>query len=332
MNVRADTPSREESAAAILHATDDNPVPPRARPGFMRSPDGKRLRYALFPAAGRPLKGTVIILTGRNECIEKYFETIGDLSRLGLWSAVMDWRGQGGSERLLRDPQRGHVDSFDDYVTDLDAFFGEVALPDCPGPFYILAHSTGALIALLAAPGLVNRVRRMVLSAPLLAFADLPFSMETLRKLSSLVYGLGFGTIYLGAGRRPAEPTPFSANKLTTDLARYARNTDLYRQYPQLALGGPTAGWIRAACIAVERVTDPDFMRRIQVPSLLVAAGADKVVATGAIEAYATRLHSASLLTIDGARHELMQEADIYREQFLAAFSAFVPGTDSALG
>ena len=50
--------------------------------------------------------------------------------------------------------------------SDLDQFFEEIVLPDCRGPYYILAHSTGSLIALLAAPSMVNRVRRMVLVAP----------------------------------------------------------------------------------------------------------------------------------------------------------------------
>ena len=45
---------------------------------------------------------------------------------------------------------RGHVDSFYDYAADLDQFFEEVVLPDCRGPYYILAHSTGSLVALLA--------------------------------------------------------------------------------------------------------------------------------------------------------------------------------------
>jgi lysophospholipase len=39
-------------------------------------------------------------------------------------------------------------------------------------------------------------------------------------------------------------------------------------------------------------------------------------------------LRLSSLLTIDGARHEILQEADFYREQFLAAFDAFVPGNE----
>ena len=106
----------------------------------------------------RPLKGTVVILPGRNECIEKYFETARNLSERGFSTATLDWRGQGGSDRLLRDPQRGHVQSFYDYARDLDQFFEEVVLPDCRGPYYVLAHSTGSLIALLASPSLINRV------------------------------------------------------------------------------------------------------------------------------------------------------------------------------
>ncbi len=33
---------------------------------------------------------------------------------------------------------------------------------------------------------------------------------------------------------------------------------------------------------------------------------------------------------IAGARHEILQEADRYREQLLAAFSSFIPGSDAA--
>ncbi|MBP0587952.1 alpha/beta fold hydrolase, partial [Mycobacterium tuberculosis] len=80
----------------------------------------------------------------------------------GFAVATFDWRGQGGSSRLLKDPLRGHVRSFDHYAADLELLFASVLLPDCRGPFYVLAHSTGALAALLAAPALANRIRRMV--------------------------------------------------------------------------------------------------------------------------------------------------------------------------
>jgi lysophospholipase len=305
-----------------------NPVPENASAGYFAGRKSRKIRYGLFAAEGRPLKGTIILLQGRNECIEKYFETIEDFSRRGFGVATFDWRGQGASDRLLRDRSKGHVRSFDDYVADLEAFFEEIVLPDCRGPFYVVGHSTGATVALMAAPALLNRVQRMMLCVPLLSLKNATLSMSAIGRISSFLYWIGLGRIYMGNGPRPREATPFAGNVLTTDLERYRRNTRLYETYPQLALGGPTVGWIRAACRASQNVRDPDFMNRIQVPILFIAAGADQVVSTRAIETYAQRLKSGSQITIDGARHEVWQEADIYREQLLAAFDAFIPGTD----
>ncbi|PDQ21419.1 lysophospholipase [Mesorhizobium sanjuanii] len=314
----------------LFHEIPGNPIPENAAGGFFTARDGKKIRYGLFAATTRPMKGTVVVLTGRNECIEKYFETIGDLTGRGLGVATLDWRGQGDSDRLIGDRQRGYVRSFFDYTSDLEQFFEEIVLPDCRGPYYILAHSAGAVITLLAAPSMVNRVRRMVLIAPFLTVPDLPVSITTVRRVCTLFSYLGLGRLYAAWGPRPKETAPFATNKVTSDPQRYRRNTLLYETYPQLALGGPTIRWLKAAAEASEIISDPDFMARIQVPLLVIAAGADQVVSTRAVEAYARRLRLGSLLMIDGARHEILQEADLYREQFLAAFDAFIPGTDDA--
>ncbi|RVD38610.1 alpha/beta hydrolase, partial [Mesorhizobium sp. M8A.F.Ca.ET.023.02.2.1] len=220
------------------------------------------------------------------------------------------------------------VRSFRDYTADLEQFFEEIVLPDCRGPYYILAHSAGAVITLLAAPSMVNRVRRMVLIAPFLTLPDLPVSIGTVRRVCSLFCALGLGRLYAAWGPRPRHTLPFEANKVTSDPQRYRRNTRIYEEYPQLALGGPTIRWLQAAAKASEAISDPDFMARIQVPLLIIAAGADQVVSTKAVEKYARSLRLGSLLMIDGAKHEILQEVDLYREQFLAAFDAFVPGSD----
>ncbi len=311
----------------LLNEIPENPVPKEATAEAFMAHDGKRIRYALFGATARPLKGTVVLLPGRNECIEKYFETISDLAARGFGIAMFDWRGQGLSDRLIRNSQRGHVNSFDSYVHDLEQFFDDIVLPDCRGPYYILAHSMGALIALLAAPSMVNRVRRMVLIAPLLTLKSTPLSMKTIRRLTATLHWTGLGRLSVRNGRRSFEPAPFANNVLTTDRHRYERNIEICRKYPQLALGSPTAAWLHAALVACETVKDPAFMAKIHIPSLLIAAGADVVVSTPAIEDYAKALRSGSALTIDGARHEILQETDLYREQFLAAFDAFIPGT-----
>ncbi len=310
----------------LIFETPGNPVPENASAGFLAAADGRRLRYAHFKATARPLKGTVVIVQGRNECIEKYFETVRDLAARGFGVATFDLRGQGGSDRLTADRERGHVGDFHDYAADLEPFFRHVVLPDCRGPYYVLAHSTGALAALLAAPMLQSRVERMVFSAPLLGLPDGSVSARNARRLAGLMHAFGLGAAYISGGPRELEPAPFEGNVLTGDPVRYARNVALYRWYPEFALGGVTASWVRAAFAAAERVNAPDFAPALKIPVLIVAAGAEQVVDPAATERFGRRLRAGGLLTVDGARHELMQEADIFREQFLAAFDAFVPG------
>lgn len=309
----------------ILFQTPDNPLPPGTEAGFFAARDGTRIRYGLFTAAAEPHKGTVILMSGRNECIEKYYETIGDLNARGFTVAMKDWRGQGGSGRLLRNPARGYVGNFRHYVDDLDRFLRDCVAPRRKGPFYVLAHSTGGLVALLAAPMLADRVRRMVLSAPLLALQGFPISMPTIRRVSRLLRMIGLGRVYASGG--PRRTLPFEGNKLTSDRRRYERNNCFVDAFPALGMGGPTVAWVSRVCEAADTVLDPDFMATIRIPILFVAAGADEVVSTPLIERYARGLRAGAVVTIDGARHEILQEADLYREQFLAAFDAFVPGS-----
>ena len=315
----------------LLFTHPANPAPENGSAGFFTAEDGRRLRYALFPTAVRPFRGTVILIQGRNEFIEKYFETIRDLAAAGFDVATFDLRGQGLSDRLLKNHRRGHVRRFGDYVSDLNRFLRDVVLPDCTGPFYMLAHSTGGLIALLAAPGLKNSIVRMVLSAPLLGLHGIPPGMRGLRRLSGLMRMFGAGSLPMTRDRRRVSADLFGGNVLTSDPVRFARNSAIIAAHPELGLGAPSAGWIHAVCLAVEEVRQAEFTARIHIPTLFVAAGADRVVSTAAIENYSRRLRSGSLLVIDGARHEMLQEADLYREQFLAGFKAFLPEEETPI-
>ena len=66
-----------------------------------------------------------------------------ELRARGFAVATLDWRGQGLSERALRDPRKGHVGDFSEYELDLEAFMNEVVLPDCPPPIFAIGHSMG---------------------------------------------------------------------------------------------------------------------------------------------------------------------------------------------
>src|SRR5579864_9440246 len=111
-----------------LVAIPANPVPDNFVTGELKTPDGG--------------KGTVVILQGRGEWIEKYFETVRDLRSRGFAVATLDWRGQGLSERMLGDRHKGYVRDFAEYDSDLETLMREIVLPDCPPPLFALGHST----------------------------------------------------------------------------------------------------------------------------------------------------------------------------------------------
>jgi lysophospholipase len=303
-----------------------NPVPEDVVSGIIKTPDGVELRFARWaPPANR--KGTVCVFTGRSEQIEKYFETVRDLRDRGFAVAMIDWRGQGHSSRRLRDPRKGYVRDFADFEIDVETFVQQVVLPDCPPPFFALAHSMGGTVMLRVAHAGKRWFDRMVLSAPMI---DLPgrttsFPARTLLKTMRV---LGMGGRYVpGGSDQITGLSPFINNPLTSDPVRYARNAAILEEDPTLGLASPTVAWADTAFRAMHTFRGKHYPSEIRQPILMLAASNDTVVSTAAIEEFAYHLRAGSHLVIAGAKHEILQEQDRYRSQFWAAFDAFVPGT-----
>ncbi|QRM56674.1 alpha/beta hydrolase [Sinorhizobium sp. BG8] len=310
---------------SILHATTDNPVPDNHFAGFFEGTRGAKVRYAVFRGKGAKAKGTVILVHGRNESIEKYFETIRDLTSRGLWVATFDWRGQGASDRLIASKPYGHIRRFADYEEDLLRFIDRVVLPDTRLPFFIVAHSTGALVSLSLAPRLANRIERMVLTSPFIAIAGQVMSQRSITVISRLASLFGFGGRTF---RREAGLPAFEGNALTSDRARFTRNCAILREHPELAVGHPTANWLNETLKVMARVRNQDHLTRIHIPTLLLCATADPIVPRSVVGSLARNFRAARLIEIDGARHELFQETDRLRGQAMAAIEAFIPGSD----
>lgn len=314
---------------AILKSPDYMPMPPLHTAGYATTPDGIKLRYGVWLSSSEQNKGTILFLQGRREYIEKGYETIREFQSRGFGVLSFDWRGQGGSDRLLEDPRKGYVDEFSEYVTDLETIIQDVALPDCRAPFYIVAHSTGALVALLAAPRIPNKIKRMVLCSAFVGMGEQKLSQSAIKTLTGGMSALGLGDFYMSGNSDVIDKILDTSNSLTSDPVRFERTKQFMADYPELGLGGPTANWVFAACKAMEQVFDPEFSSKVTIPSLFLIAGNDRIVNNGAIEMIAARLRSARSLTVNGAQHEMFQEADKYREQCMAAILAFIPGSSS---
>ena len=303
-----------------------NPVPEDVISGTLTTRDGVGIRYARWlPPPGR--KGTVCIFQGRAEFIEKYFETVRDLRSRGFAVATLDWRGQGGSERALSDPRKGHVGDFSEYEADVDVFMNEVVLPDCPPPLFAIAHSMGGSVMMRVVRKGSRWFDRIVLSAPMIQLAGRRNAAYTRFIIRAMRFA-GMSSAYVPSGSdRSIATGEFQGNIATSDPVRYARCRAVLEAAPELGLGSPTVGWLNAAYRTMSDLVHPTYLAKVRQPLMLIAAGRDEVVSTAAIEDVAIRLRAGSHLIVAGSRHELMMEQDRYRAQFWAAFDAFVPGT-----
>jgi lysophospholipase len=325
--------SPPDDAALQLVETPSNPAPRQGVVMHVTAQDEVPLRVARWRPTTRRVRGTVCVMQGRAEFIEKYFETIADLRRRGFAVVAFDWRGQGLSGRLTRNRRKGHVADFAHYLRDVDAVHAQVLEPLMPKPHFVLAHSMGAAVALQAAMEGRLPFQRLVATAPMVALSMVRQPRSA--KIAALILNLlGFSRSFIpGGGETSIAEKPFAGNPLTSDRARYERNGEAAAGIGDGAVGDPTVGWIAAAFRAMAKLSSSEVPLAIRVPTLVVAAGADPVCGTPEIERFAARLKAGHALVIPGSRHEILMERDAIREQFWAAFDAFVPGTpDPAYG
>jgi lysophospholipase len=292
---------------------------------FMDRPSGRsgapqRLRVLVASQApGREPRGTLIVSPGRTEFIEKYLETIDDLTQRGFWVVMVDPRGQGLSGRMLEDRLKSYVASFQDYADDLGWVVDQLA-PHCPKPFIALGHSMGGTIVLQAILSGTISPSAVICSAPMLGLMDVDNAMlfGAIRLLSFF----GFSKNNLPFQKqRGGLPLAFADNKLTSDRERYRRWASFFQDTPRLRVGEPTFGWIAAAFDGMSFVNRN--ASRLGVPGLMVAAGGDQIVDPASVENFAARA-GCDFHVVPGAKHELFLERDAMRNEFFEVIDRFL--------
>lgn len=279
-----------------------------------------RVGYAKFEVPNE--KGAIVMVPGRTEPVEKYCEMAYDLRNSGWSLYITDLRGQGRSDRMADDSQKGYVDSWKNYVEDFDTFVQEVVKTKSHPRMVVMSHSTGGAVVTNYLADHPAEFDGAVLVSPMHKINTDPYNETVAYMYASASCIFGKGEDYApGAG--PYDPNaPFADNDVTHSEERYDMFRWILGQNPDLAIGGATFRWVREA-IEMSRHAR-SHAHDVVTPTLLLQAGGDTVVIPSAQNEVCDEAVDCTLVSYDGAYHELLMEKDPIRNQVMGEIKKFL--------
>ncbi|MFV0243912.1 MAG: alpha/beta fold hydrolase [Qingshengfaniella sp.] len=294
-------------------------APVGARATWIQSADGLRLRTGLL---GRGDRGTVLLLQGRTEYLEKYGLAAQAFAARGYGTVSVDFRGQGRSERMLGDSPLGHIDDFANYQHDVQALVRFAEAMGMPRPWFVVAHSMGGAIGLRALIEDRLPVQGAVFSAPL-------WGIQMPAVLRPVAHALGWLARRVGRDERLVpglSPTSYvrgadpGDNMLTSDPDMVAYMRSHLEADPALDLGGPTLAWLDEALAECRKLMAAPLPA---TPALIFLPERETIVSKAAMRQMAARWPGSELIEVPGGRHETMMETANRREDFFARSTGF---------
>ena len=276
---------------------------------YIQTEDRKFIRYGYWEKGDR---GTVIILPGRTEYIEKYNFVIQEFLNRNFSVLCIDWRGQGLSQRPHGRTDIGHVKDFFEYQIDLETILEHLKDTLNQKPKLLLAHSMGSCI------GLRYLLRDTtfqcsIFSGPLWGLPVSDLTVSILIPIFNLAISMGLGLItypYKIDGFHILTK-PFEKNLLTKNIDAYNEMRDNLLIDPRLGLGPPTLSWVKALNDELQKLAK---MPPPEIPQLTFLGESDKVISKKAVESRMARTPMGELKILSNAMHEVFFETSDIKE------------------
>lgn len=280
-----------------------------------------KLAYAY--AIPEYVKYSIVISSGRIESLLKYKELIWEFNKNDIAVFILDHRGQGLSERALKNSQIGHIEDFSHYTADFNQFNLQVVNKLLKGDKFLLAHSMGSAIAHNYLNTYKHTFDKVIFCAPMFGIntGNIPLWLA-----KYLAYGLnkiGLGESY-APGQSNYQEKDFSDNELTQSKTRYQVFTECYQNNEQIKLGGTSVAWLDSAFKSMAKV----LTKPINIPSLILQAQSDSIVCNQAQVLAHNKMPLSKLIILENGKHELLCETDEVREKALSCIYEFFDTTD----
>jgi acylglycerol lipase len=200
--------------------------PPRHVEGRLSGARGVELFWQGWLPAGEST-GVLLVCHGLGEHSGRYGNVVDALVPDGWAVYGLDHRGHGRSGG-----RRAHLDRYEHWLTDFEAFRRLVAARHAGRPVFLLGHSMGGQIALGYALAHQDELRGLVLSAPALASTAVPKSLVPLLR----------GLAVVAPTLRPAGVDTTKISKDPEVVAAYQADPLVHHGHPTLALSAALLG------------------------------------------------------------------------------------------
>lgn len=260
--------------------------------------------------------GNMVILHGFSEFSTKYKELIWYFLSSGLNVFIYDQRGHGFSQRMTSNIQLIHIDSFDQYILDLETVVEKQVKPYGNNlPMYVFSHSMGGAITTLYMMKHPDRVKKSILCAPMVSpqTRNIPrFLVQLASKYFSLRDGKDAQFPYFGSFDSNVEFDKAFDNS----RVRFDSMLALRVKTPEYQASSGTNGWMHKAVLVEKQLLNRKKLAKIKSDVLILSAGNDTVVKNEMQHRLAKMLPECKIFTIEGAKHNIFFSDDKTLEYF----------------
>ena len=263
--------------------------------GSFKSHDGQKIFYREYRAAKE--RARIVIAHGLAEHSGRYGNVIEWLfpDDISIWALDQRGHGQSGGPR-------GHISSFDDYVSDLKGML-EIAKAGIGKNTrcFLLGHSMGGLISLMFALKHPDMIDGVIVSSPGLGMkVKVPGFKAFMGKVMSSIW-----------------PGLSLSNEL--DSSKISRDKEVVNKYDKdpLRHGKVSARWFTEFVGAMEEVHR--LAPSMKVPILMQIAGDDQLVDAEASKSFYEKhgVKDKTLHVYEGLYHEIYNELEPDRKKVL---------------
>lgn len=293
--------------------------------GEMTNADGKKVRYGHAKPEGES-KGKIVMTTGYADFIESYYETMHDYLDRGYEVYMMDWFGQGGSERY--DTERPWIPNphgFKDNVRDLKQFMTEVVKPKKDEPVFHSTHSMGGHVAMHYMHKYPNDFDGAMLGAPFINVHLKPWKKKAAKILAATMTAFGRGDARAtGRERVVKRIKELREESLKEEPMRKRVHRIFADENPNLKLGDPTYHWLKNSFNAAAKLNKKSYLNKIKTNVLIIGAEKDGMVNNDYAKRAASHMPAGRYYDLKEAYHDVWTERERIRKVMWAEIDGFM--------